>query len=38
MGIIIGDFIWGFKKGVINGHLNRDFKRRFEGVLKRYSA
>jgi len=27
MGIIIGDFKWGFKMGVINGHLNRDFKR-----------
>jgi len=38
MGIIIGVFKWGFKMGVINGHLNRDFKRGFEGVLYRYFA
>jgi len=29
MGIIIGDYKWGFKMGVINEHLNRDFKRGF---------
>jgi len=38
LGNIIGDFKWGFKMGVINGHLNRDFKRGFVGVLNRYFA